>query len=103
MKINKVLRKMKLTPNYVLLVHVDEPAAKDPQGLRKALEDLQIPGLFMIVNNLENVRALPEIEMNQYGWYRIESLRGKILREKAPDVQKEEEDGKDNESAEREV
>lgn len=83
MKAAKLIKKLKLSDNSVILLKKDELALGGIEEIKNALERTTLKNiLVLVVDDLENVRALPQIEMQRYGWYRVEYLMDKVLRKK---------------------
>lgn len=75
----KFVRKLKLTDKSVLLIKKESWAEEHIKDIGAALEKLDVNVVVMVVDDLDNIRALPQIEMQRYGWYNITK---KILRKK---------------------
>ena len=83
MKAAKLVRKLKLSDNCVLLIkNSDALATAEIEDIGNAIKALHINAVIMVVDDLDNIRALPQVEMQRYGWYRVEYLMNKVLRKK---------------------
>lgn len=78
-----LVRKMRLENRSVLLIKAGS-ALDDPDVLNQLSHVIAGTNLKDIVivttGDFEDVKSLPEEMMNKVGWYRVESLRSKVLR-----------------------
>lgn len=75
------VRKIKLTPNTLI---VFDKNAVTEQGLNDLADVISKTGIsnvvLMTVENVKDIAALPESEMNKHGWFRAPALMKAIRR-----------------------
>lgn len=86
--LNKVIKRLKLMPNTVLVIEkgcaLDAPEILN--GLALAIERTNVENVIIVTTgDLDDIKALQEPEMNRLGWWRIETLQKKILRKRSTD------------------
>lgn len=81
--IGKFVRKLKLFDGCVLVIKNGTPLTESENidALGKMIEETSVKDvLILVVDELDQIAVLSENQMNTLGWYRVETLRGKILR-----------------------
>lgn len=78
-------RKFGLKSNTLILVKSGTALTVDG-NLERMIDVLGKTGLdnivVIVVDDLDDVKAIPEEVMNKHGWYRAEGLRNLVLRKK---------------------
>lgn len=83
--IARTMRKMHIANGDVILVKMGTNFAK-----KEHIEDFVKAGgkmgldkvVIMVVDELDDIRKLDEKEMNKYGWYKMDSLVNRVIKDK---------------------
>lgn len=72
----RLLRKLPIHDGDVVLVKHSKFNEKDVmEGLRRAVETLDIGGIYVImVDDFEDIKTFNRQEMNSHGWYHISQI-----------------------------
>jgi len=92
MKIAKILRKIKLSDNMIVVFKEGTELALDVEKVASAIETMPLEGIVLLVaRDLDDIMALSEYELNALGWY-----RGPVIKERLKKLTGiEDEDGQD--------
>ena len=83
-QLNKIVKRLALQPNMVLAIKIGTELANQKTliELAGAIEQTGIKNVILVaVEDLDNIENVSEITMNKHGWWRIETLTRKIIRE----------------------
>jgi hypothetical protein len=89
--LNKIVRKLRVTNNSVLMVRESSAlATKDTiSDMAKMFEQIGLKNVVVVVvDEFNHLETVSETEMNKLGWFKIEALR-KIVNRKSEEVPQE--------------
>lgn len=81
MKLGRVLKKISLTPNSILLVKEDtdffgEDFKTVIEGLAKIIGTTGVPNVVVLgIRDFDDLKMMNETAMNQIGWFRVTQLQ----------------------------
>ena len=79
----KVMRKFRIEDGDVILVKNDTDLANE-ENMNALISGLKIIGhshtIILVVDEFDNIKTVDETHMNEFGWYRIETLKNRIIR-----------------------
>ena len=88
----KLMKKFKIADGDVVLVKSNSDLSND-ENMRALAGGIKIMGhthtIILIVDEFDDIKSVPEENMNRYGWFRINTLR-KIIKQAAEEKQSEE-------------
>lgn len=78
------VRKMKIQPRSVILFKAGTITIEGLEEFGKAVQTNKIPDvILLVVEDVNEVRALNEQEMNKHGWYKTNTLNKLMLKREA--------------------
>lgn len=90
MKVGRIVRKLRIDDNCIVVVKNETPLAEAVDELVAAIHASGVKGVVVVtVNDFDDVKTLKEEDMNQVGWYKVETLANRILRAKNNDQERE--------------
>lgn len=99
-EIRRALKKMRVSSGDVILLKQGTKLA-EIESIEQMMELLKQSGrkdiVVIVVDDMEDIRSIPEREMSQHGWYRRERIQSLILRKKPAEEQVEQEQGDEQE------
>lgn len=103
-KLGKIVRKMHLSDNCVLVIKSGTELAKmqSLEELQQILAQTELKNIIVVVaDDFDDLAVLQEVEMNKRGWYHMRTLRRVIHMERIEPTPQEAED--EHKQAEREA
>jgi hypothetical protein len=89
----RYLRKLKIQNDSILLIQSRSPLA-DNENMEALVQGLKVLGLTRvvvgIVEDINDIRVVSEADMNNAGWYHINTLKGMLNKAKAAEEKNEE-------------
>jgi hypothetical protein len=96
-KYGKFVRKMRIEPNMIIAFTQGAITSNGLQALAEEISRTGIPGVtLLVVKDVNDMRNLSEKDMNDLGWFKVDTLKRAIkAAREAPEAGETEEGGKD--------